>query len=540
MVDFFIGTAVFYFLMMFENFEQYYLKLDHFFIRLVGLEKGSMNSIESKNLSFLLLIFLCSQVIKFYSNLLLGRSLGQMIYGADINAYPFWKRVGGAFRVVIGTFSTPFIIFDLPLIFGKQTFKEVISFTTINFKGRPHARAADYITFFAFGLFFVLAPFLQNFNAPAGPKLYFLKKAKYKIKKDEVFDNYHHYTSNKFKMATFSSLAGQRYRLFPSYDVIKINKKRKFQAVIRVFDEKYSLQGKMKIHKKISLLKLLNTARLGNPVFYLMYPNIFKLLQKSEQFEVQKGLFSESRKATLFDKKTCVEIQTLIQSSFEMKATQFLSSLLKQGPFLNGGLNLKKSILSLLDETTIPEIDFIELGDHLFLKISQKRMAIADHTSKQIIYFLPLQTENAIIQKIVWDDNEKAHLSMNQFIESFITLSKWAFDYRTPFAMPSEKAVWSAFNVQDFYTKNKMSADDRAIVEVKTLQYLDKLYTLHDENKDIVLANSINDTFDKFYLLLRVKNKQKELFFSLNFTNELLNLKNKLKKKKIAIMVKKI
>lgn len=74
----------------------------------------------------LLLVFFLNRLI---TTIIFGVSLSELFFGVRANFNKIWARIGGMFRVIVGMFTWPFLIFDLPSLASKRTFKEFITLT---------------------------------------------------------------------------------------------------------------------------------------------------------------------------------------------------------------------------------------------------------------------------------------------------------------------------------------------------------------------------------------------------------------------------
>ena len=75
-------------------------------------------------------------------NLLFGVSISQKLVGVEVRGNIFFIRVLGVIRSILSLLLLPLLIFDLPILFGKRTFKEVITMTRLQ-NGRGIADIFD-------------------------------------------------------------------------------------------------------------------------------------------------------------------------------------------------------------------------------------------------------------------------------------------------------------------------------------------------------------------------------------------------------------
>lgn len=101
-----------------------------------------------KELNFIFVI-----ILKFYLihctldliwSLLIGISLPLRLLGIHTEDSSFLIRFKGFFRSLIGAFTTPLIIFDLPILFGYKSFKELLTLTQYTY----HSQLLRYASIF--------------------------------------------------------------------------------------------------------------------------------------------------------------------------------------------------------------------------------------------------------------------------------------------------------------------------------------------------------------------------------------------------------
>ena len=81
-----------------------------------------------------LTIIFCS--VDLISHLLLGTNLPLFICGVEDQGGLFWGRIRALFRSVIGWFTFSAIIYDLPLLVGKRSLKEVLTKTRLYYSNK--------------------------------------------------------------------------------------------------------------------------------------------------------------------------------------------------------------------------------------------------------------------------------------------------------------------------------------------------------------------------------------------------------------------
>jgi hypothetical protein len=105
--------------------------------------------------------------LRFVSTLILGVSFSEFFLGLKSIGNPIWARVGGALRVLIGLITGPFVIFDVPALVSRRTFKEFLTFTHVALRGKILFVALVLIYIPACLALFLVSPMFQGFDFPA-------------------------------------------------------------------------------------------------------------------------------------------------------------------------------------------------------------------------------------------------------------------------------------------------------------------------------------------------------------------------------------
>jgi hypothetical protein len=101
------------------------LKEDYPIVGEVAVELGSLFSSIPNLGPFIFLFF----TLRLISTLIFGVSVSELGLGVRSYGNSLWKRIGGGLRVILGLITGPFLIFDLPAIYSRRTFKEFMTFT---------------------------------------------------------------------------------------------------------------------------------------------------------------------------------------------------------------------------------------------------------------------------------------------------------------------------------------------------------------------------------------------------------------------------
>ncbi len=106
--------------------------------------------IDVINITPLVLMVVTFAALEILTNLIFGASIPYFLMGIKSNDNELGRRIKAVIRAIIGLVTFPFIIFDLPALVGKSTFKEVITWSRLGACGNGFIRL--------FATFFIVIP----------------------------------------------------------------------------------------------------------------------------------------------------------------------------------------------------------------------------------------------------------------------------------------------------------------------------------------------------------------------------------------------
>ena len=117
-----------------------------------------MDYLSNEKYINIVVIFLALELI---GCLIFGVNIGQFLIGISTDGSFIVKRIKALVRSIIGLFTTPLLIFDIPALVGNKTLKELISASKIGYKSDSKKILGSYIFF---PLFFSLLSLLPVFR----------------------------------------------------------------------------------------------------------------------------------------------------------------------------------------------------------------------------------------------------------------------------------------------------------------------------------------------------------------------------------------
>ena len=404
-----------------------------------------LEKIGHEGLSTMVLLFLLTQLLRLYGVWLMGVSFFQKWGGFSSEGNWFSKRVGGTARIVVDTLLGWTLLPYLPLILGRKGFPEKwtltkltlqnkISFLLLRFGGIP---CCLFIS--------LLSPLLIS-PIPLGKlslTVQTLKRSN--LNQPQDFNRFTTFSSQLFRIKSFSSLSNGRFILLPNYQIDQRGKRRKMTPYLSLYDRQSKSVGQWRVRGQLLWPKILAKGGKGNPLFYRSYP-----------FRDEKSLSS------------------IVQTSLQLDPSQVGEHALKHGPFLSGYLSIAHHLLDLL-EPGKKEVDLVQGGDHLFLRFQQQTLALSPSLKQHLETWIPLQSLQGVVMEFIWDRDLLTSLGRKAFLESFLSEAQWFFDSKDSLVFPQELSQISVFQVLDSLTKKTLSVRQAQLIQNFLISFYEEM-----------------------------------------------------------------
>ena len=395
----------------------------------------------------LLLMFILNRLL---FTLLLGVSLSEFMFGVKARGNGVWIRVGGVLRVLVGVITGPFILFDIPAIVSRRTFKELLTFTHTYVSSK-------FITILGILLFFpmmialaLLSPLIQGFEPPSPIIVNDKIEHRMKVKRSETT------TGNEASAPLIndqSSYYGMKvtydpkeFSIFPGFKFSGAQSKLRYQTKLQFYDKELKRSVSIEVFKNFDLKALLGIGIRNNPFLYEKYPEIYNFTYSAGDSSIFKGK-TDLRSQMAFGQ----EIIQLTKTSFELSLENALDVMQETTPLIKGLVDYKASFLSLLEYKNFDQIGFIKIGNILFLKISFVEQRPFD-------LIIPLRKTAGQIFKITFDKREAQKDLSSKFYKYHLENSDWIADMMKP-----DSEVMTSMQALDLLSesdlKEKLSID---------------------------------------------------------------------------------
>lgn len=504
-----LGSFVSHYLLSFREFRSLEASLVQFFNPI-----ADTLHLPAEVVSYLPMIFLVSQALIFFFTLIFGRSLFEMMAQMRNSGPWWWQRIGGGARAIIDIFLGPLLIFDLPVILKRPSYKEqlVTSYSLAPIQGTP-LRLLLIMPLFL--LFTLLAPMMTNFQFIKGTPVVMVEVAVKKLQGGGDFSKYQDVSSELFHFKSFTSFEeGQQWPL-PEYNKIRIKNKKRVSPTLLIYDQKNKNYGHWRIKKRISLLALLAMGRRSNPLFSLQFPLInqaIELQRDNPHYYAPRDATTLEDFPSLFTPELQKEIQRFFKVTFELGIDHLIGHTLTYGPFIRGFVEVREALLGLLPKGAKPEVDLMRLGDQNFLRFRQNHMQGTVLGKRVTETYLPIGTENSVLFEMGWDGSLSGALSARTFRESVLAQAKWFFDYKNLFVnrlkqKGNQVSKASALFILDLFVESELDNKEQSLLERVMYRFYFDICRHAIENSQSSFYDVIRDNFGRISSFIEYRNQ---------------------------------
>jgi pSer/pThr/pTyr-binding forkhead associated (FHA) protein len=384
-------------------------------------------------------------LVRLITTLLFGVTISEAFLGVRSHGNAAWKRIGGVLRVLIGIVTGPLIIFDIPAIVSRRTFKEFMTFT--------HTYViSKFLTILGIILYLpllvaiaLLAPLIQGLELPEPIAVSDVLERRIKVV--QPTDTTVEIVKTKDYSEFFNlelAFDGQNISLVPFFKFTEIKKKINYNPAIIIYHKDLQRSVRMEVFKTFDLKELLAIGIRGD--FFL--EGKFPLLNEFVHSEGFKKSVFKTKNDENENTKFANEVVSFTKVAFELSAENAFDQMQAYTPYLKGFLDYKASLLQLIEFKKFDQVDFIKLGNAYFLRISYKTM-------KPFDLLVPLIRREGRILKVEFDKKENLGVLRNKFYKFTLEEANWFPTHD----IQAEGEALLPLQVIDFFSKLDIKGD---------------------------------------------------------------------------------
>lgn len=449
------------------------------------------------------------------SHLCFGLSLGQASIGIKVSDDNWWqKRLKAFARSIIGIITLPFLVFDIPALFPKRTFKEKMTSSALLFKnsGIKFFRG---LTVFYLALFWAfISPLFQGFQLQ--PVYTIAAKADGAPSSRNVIERFKEITlsslsaslvnKNEFIVIPYSEdIDEPNFLVHPLKDTNTNEIINKGSSVIEVVAQK-------------DIIRLLSKASAGNPMFSKSFPVLQDFIKRAQ---LDSAMFRKKNLTSVQKARFNDELYKLTRTSLDLGLKGLLDHVQIHGPFIKGFLDFKVGLLA--DVGEIDEIKSRYIGNSEALILSKKNIGELDVVipifAAEKISIMKVQPTHLANSKIIfpyiYNDFFKGAIwgKLSQIAKSEtdplsgLDMFEYLSRYRNGFIKMSKEQAMRVYSYY-FKTAQKIIENDRSKL-IESLSHSIKMITgILKKSIQTVTDTDARDTTSKLIEdLISVKNQ---------------------------------
>jgi hypothetical protein len=356
----------------------------------------------------LLVVFFLNRLL---TTLVLGVSLTEFMVGMRGEGKFIQDRIGGALRVLVGMVTWPFLIFDLPSIISRRTFKEVVTATRTPILSK-FAAVNGIILFIP--LAFVLSlisPMFQGFESPEAIRIDDRIEQRVKVKGQE---------EPVLRTAKGSSLGltleynPEELLFIPDIEFKTLRGKLTLQNKLILYQRSLKHFASLEVYKTFDMRKLLGIGMKENIFLYDKYPEIYNFvyeaLDANPSFKIVKDEKSEQAFAN--------EFMSFTKLAFGLDGSNYVEVMSTETLLLKGLVDYRASFLSLLGPEKFSKIGFMKMGNLIFMRVEYR-------SGKPYDLLIPLRRDEGKIFKVAFDDNSRVQDLASTLYKFDLDRSDW-------------------------------------------------------------------------------------------------------------------
>ncbi len=413
-----------------------------------------------------------------------GVSFSQFVLFMHGSSDAFGNRVGGVFREIVGTLTFPFLVFDLPCVFRRRTFKEYVSKVSL----RSSQTGLSLFT----GV--IILPLLvsmvssvslfrdehSSFRTPVEER-----DVAEERKLDKDFDDLMgtkqiEFSSSWFKMEG-SLYVESNFIFMPSWQINKSENKNLTRPVLVAFDNKRGIDLEFSVSRFIDFRDAVKISSEKNYLFTLSF----------------KALVNSMQKDGVLSSLATTELEQLTNVSMGLSFTQLPKHLFAYGPFVDGFVSFRKWVLEAAGIKKLSRVEFFTLGKQRFMCLSEADPG-AEYDEKQVlkIVLIPLSGGSIPIYEITLPFMKMAKVTWQRFLPEFFKDTRFFIGDRESDKVNSTNLT--VFSVMDSYMDIKLSVQKRRALNDFIHDYFRNIGKFVLQSKSEALEQKLLEILDRF------------------------------------------
>lgn len=380
--------------------------------------------------------------VRLLSTFIFGVSISELFLGVRSSGNALWARLGGVLRVIVGFITWPLLIFDIPAIVSRRTFKEVITFTQTCVPSKFTAILGVLFYIPMMVAITALAPLFQGLDYPE-PVLVNDKieqRIKVKVPESEVGESTGTPVSDRsLGLNVMVNYSPEELSLLPAFKFQGGKNKLKVTSSLIFYQRELKRPVEFEVLKTFDLKQLLGIGMKGNVFLYNSYPEIYNYVYEPDEVNIAFRKTPDQKAQLRFAN----EVIQFTKTAFSLSVDNVVDFVQTESPMLKNFIDFRSSLLSLLEYKDFDQISFMKIGNAIFMKVSYQKQ-------KPFDLLIPLIKGPGKIIKITFDKKESLGSVASKLYKFNLEKTNWL-----PEGKKESSEAMSALEVFDlFFTDN--------------------------------------------------------------------------------------
>ena len=373
-------------------------------------------------------------LIRLVTTVIFGVSISELLFGIHANFNRIWARIGGMLRVIIGMITWPFLIFDLPSLASKRTFKEFITFTNTYVGSRVMTFVGIVFYIPLLLVIILISPMMIGLELvePIPFSTVISKRVKAPVAESEAGTPavVQKKSEGSRHLGMTLSYDPQQISLIPSFKFKGEKSKLNMNASLEIFHREGERTVTIDLFKKFDMKELLKIGLHGNYMLHDKYTQIYNFAYSAQNMNRFFKVSDNVKQEEMFGK----QVIDFTEMTFGLGIETLPDFMLAQTPFVKSIVDYRSSLLGLFEYKDYTDINVIKLGKILCLRLTYDQQ-------KPFDLIMPIVRGEGRIYRISYDNKTDIKQLRNKIYKFTLDELAWG--------VPEERENVEAFQAME-------------------------------------------------------------------------------------------
>ncbi len=379
-------------------------------------------------------------LIRLVTTVIFGVSISELMFGIQANFNKIWARIGGMIRVIIGMITWPFLIFDLPSLASKRTFKEFITFTNTYVASRVMTFMGIVFYIPLLILLILLSPMFVGLELvePIPFSTMISKRVKTAAVEGAEAPVVQKKAEGSRHLGMILSYDPAQISLIPAFKFKGDKSKLNMKANLEIFHREGERTVSLELFKTFDMKELLKIGLQGNFMLHDQFTQIYNFAYSAENVNRFFKISDNVKQEEMFGK----QVIDFTEMAFGLSVDTLPDFMMSKTPFIKSIVDYRSSLLGLFEYKDYTDINVVKLGKILCLRLTYDQQ-------KPFDLIMPIVRGEGRIYRISYDNKTDIKQFRNKIYKFTLDEMTWG--------IPEEREnaeTFQALEVIDMFTTN--------------------------------------------------------------------------------------